>query len=237
VAGFVVVEDHVEGVVDRGGIALEADAGGDGFGQAKEGQRLVDEVWSEVEEQAVGLAGGFLPGTLPCYRAEAVEVGADVDDAAEGIGGDQLAEGLEVAVEAAVVEGGEDFALLRGEGDELAGLGAGAGHGLVDDDVFPGAEGAGGQIEVGLVGGGDDDEVDRSVVKGGVERTEDFGGGVDPRGGGSVPLGRVWGSEGYGSELQARNRGDEGAMEDSAGEAVSEDSGANWGLTHRTIVR
>ena len=143
VAGEVVVEEDVEGVVDGGDVAVVADAGGDRRRGAVEGERLVDEVRAEVEEQAVGLTGSLLPGARALDWAEAVEVGADRDDAAEGVGGDEFAEGLEVAVEAAVVEGAEELALLGGEGDELASLGGGGGEGLVDDDVLVGEEGDG----------------------------------------------------------------------------------------------
>ena len=129
--GHVVVEDEVEGVVDVGAVAVVADGGGDARGRAEEREGLVDEVRAEVVEEAGGGAGDFFPGVGALERAVAVEAGDDLDDAAECAFGEELAEGEEVAVPAAVVEGREDAAVMLWRGrrgrcadfeDEVMGL-------------------------------------------------------------------------------------------------------------------
>ena len=118
--GHVVVEDEVEGVVDVGAVAVVTDEGGDAGGWAVEGEGLVDEVRAEVVEEAGGGAGDLLPGVGSLEGAVAIEAGDDLDDAAEGACGEELAEGEEVAVPAAVVKGREDAAVNFGQGDESA---------------------------------------------------------------------------------------------------------------------
>ena len=116
--GHVVVEDEVEGVVDVGAVAVVADRGGDARGRAVESEGLVDEMRAEVVEEAGGGAGDFLPGVGALEGAVAVETGDDLDDAAECAFEEELAEGEEVAVPAAVVKGREDALVRFGEGDE-----------------------------------------------------------------------------------------------------------------------
>jgi hypothetical protein len=168
------VEGDVEGVFDGGLVAVGADAGGDGGGRAEEGERLVDEVRAEVEEHAVGGVLGLLPGVLAGDGAEAVEVGLEGDEAADGVFSDEFFYGEEVAVPAAVVEGDDVQAFGLGERAEFEGLFAGGGEGLVDDDVLAGFEGLFGEGEVGLVGGGDDDELDGLVGEDLIERAGRF---------------------------------------------------------------
>ena len=172
------MEGDVEGVFDGGLVAVGADAGGDGGGWAEEGECLVDEVRAEVEEHAVGGVGGLLPGVLAGDGAEAVEVGLEGDEAADGVFGDELLDGEEVAVPAAVVEGDDVQALGFGERAEFEGLFAGGGEGLVDDDVLAGGEGLFSEGEVGLVGGGDDDERDGGVGEDLFEGAGDFDAGI-----------------------------------------------------------
>jgi hypothetical protein len=120
---------------------------------------------------------------------------------------------------------GEDALFRGGEVDEVAGVGGAGGEGLVDDDVLAGAEGGGGELGVGGVGGGDDDEVDGGVEEG------VFGGAEDRRvriGG----CGGVAGALGYTRQCETGDRGDEGAVEDAAGEAVTDDGGADGGGAH-----
>ncbi len=173
-----VMEGDVEGVFDVGLVAVAADAGGDGFGGTEEGEGLIDEMGAEVHEEAVGVVAGLLPGGLAGQGAEAVEVRLVGDEAAELASVEDFADGEEVAVPAAVVEGGEDEVAGSGEVAEFLGLGAGGGEGLVDDDVLAGEEGLFCEVEVGLVGGGDDDELDGWVAEGLFDGAEDAGGGV-----------------------------------------------------------
>ena len=114
--GHVVVEDEVEGVVDVGAVTVVTDEGGDAGGWAVEGEGLVDEVRAEIVEEAGGGAGDLLPGVGALEGAVAVEARDDLDDAAEGAFGEKFAEGEEVAVPAAVVEGREETLVNFGRG-------------------------------------------------------------------------------------------------------------------------
>src|SRR6185437_8430764 len=92
--------------------------------------------------------------------------------------------------------------------------------GLVDDDVLAGLEGLGGEVEVGLAGCGDNDEIDGGVGEG-------FAGGAEDArlrvGAGGV----VTFALNDGGELEAGDRGDERRMKDLAGKAEAENSAAN----------
>lgn len=61
-------------------------------------------------------------------------MGCELDDAAEAALGEEVAEGDEVDVPAAVLENGEMPALGFGQGDELVALCARGAEGLLDDD-------------------------------------------------------------------------------------------------------
>ena len=164
------MQSDVEGVLDGRLVAVGAHAGGDGGGCAEERKHLVDQMRAEVEEHSVGGVLGLLPCVLARDGAEAVEVRLEGDEAADGAFLQQLADGLKVAVPAAVVEGNDQQALALGELAERERLFAGSGEGLVDDDVLAGFERLLGQREVGLVGRGDDDQLDGLVGEELVER-------------------------------------------------------------------
>lgn len=76
-----------------------------GEGGAEEVQGLVDEVAAEVVEDAVAEGRGAFPG-FRCRGGRGgdvpVEGGADVCWGGEGVGGEEVGEGEEVGVEAAV---------------------------------------------------------------------------------------------------------------------------------------
>ena len=103
-----------------------------------------------------------------------------------------------------------------GEIAEFLGFGAGGGEGLVDDDVLAGEEGLFGEVEVGLVGGGDDDELDGWVGEGLFDGAEDAGGGVGF--GGFVAF-----ALDDGLELEAGDCADEGGVEDASCQAEADD--------------
>ena len=108
---------------------------------------------AEVEEHAVGGIAGLFPGVLARDGAEAVEVRLESHQAADGVLLEQLADGLEVSVPAAVVEGNREQALALGELAEFLSFGAGGCERFVDDDVFAGFESLFGEDKVGLVRG------------------------------------------------------------------------------------
>jgi len=65
---------------------------------------LVDEVRAEIHQQAVGGAGGFLPGVLALDGAVNGRSATRSDEAAERAVGEYLLDGQEVTVPARVVE-------------------------------------------------------------------------------------------------------------------------------------
>ena len=139
-----IVEADVEGVIHQlcvgRVVAVGADAGGNGVGPAEEGDALIDEVRAEVEEEAVGGVRNLFPGVGAGQGAEAVPMGVEGDETAQGDGFEKLVDGEEVGIPAAVVEGGGDEVACVGEIDELGGLLAGGGEGLVNDDVAAGEQ-------------------------------------------------------------------------------------------------
>lgn len=189
-----------------------------GLGHAKQHIGLVDEVGAEVVED--GAALGNAHGALPVGRGGglvAVKVGVELENAAEGVVGEQVADEEEVGVPAAVLVDADEAVAGAGNGDELVGLGGGGDKGLLGEDVLAGFEGGlcEGKVLVGR--GGDDDYVDvgvgDEVVGGGVV----LGRGVV--GGGRVAVLGV--ALDNGMELELGEDSDEGDVEDFGGEAVT----------------
>ncbi len=223
VGASTVVEDEDEGVFDGGLVAVGAHVGGDRVRRAEERECLVDEVGAEVEKQAVGGATRFFPGVGAGERPESVEVRLDGDDAAEDGFGAQFADGEKVAIVAAVVEGGEDLAGVVRDVDEGTRLGAGGGERLVEDDVLAGLEGAGGEVEVRVVGRGNDDEVEVGIVESLIDRAQNAGVGIGGGGFVAAPLDD-------GGEFEARHGGDERTMKYFARETEPEHRGADGSI-------
>ena len=210
--------------------ALQGEVGVDGVGRAEEAEGLVDEVGAEVVPQATAGDRGLAPA-LADLRAEAVEAGFERQDLAERAIGDEAAQREEVGVPAAVVEHREDAAGARGETGEPLRLGQCEREGLVDDDVPAGRERPAGEVGVGVVRRGDDDEVEVGSRQDGVGVRQDRRvRQVGPH------LGRV--ARRDGSEAQAGRGGDQGHVEGLAGVAVAEQRhvqghGASRCMRHR----
>lgn len=82
---------------------MRADEAGDSRGKAEEHDSLVEEVGAEVVDGAAAGKGFCFPAAGGRnFRAMAVEVGFEVDDAAEGIVFVEGGDGEEVGVPAAV---------------------------------------------------------------------------------------------------------------------------------------
>lgn len=139
-------------VVGLRGWTADVGLGVDGDDRAEQGQRLVDEVAAEVVEEPAQLrrVAGLAPAALG-LRAPALEAGLEALDVTERAVVDQLADGAEVVVPAAVLEDGEQQAAVLGERGELLGLGGGRGQRLVDDHRQTGLQRGGGERHMGLV--------------------------------------------------------------------------------------
>ncbi len=217
-------------VVGLGAGAADVRLGVDLGDRAEEDQGLVDDVAAEVVEQTSDLCrvAGLAPAALE-LRAPALEAGLEAPGVAEFTVGEEPPEGQEVVVPAAVLEDGEEQAALLGEGGQLAGLGRGAGDRLVHDHRQARLEGGRGQRDVGLVRGGDDDQVQlvRAVEQlfggGGDSHVRELGAGL------LLPL-RVGGD--HGVQGEALGGGDQRGVEDRAGEAVADQTDAEGGSSH-----
>lgn len=155
-----VMEKNVEGVIGGETGALDADVGGDGLGQAEKHERLIEQMRRKVEEDAAAGAGLLAPGAGLGSGTKTIVGGFETDETAEVAGGDGLAEGLEIGVEAAAVVNGEDATEFSGKGEEFDSFGEGSGEGFVDHDMAAGFEATLGEREMRFVGSGNSDEAD-----------------------------------------------------------------------------
>src|SRR6185312_1503956 len=177
---------------------------------------------AEVEEHAVSGAAGLLPGVGALDGTEAIEVGFDSDNAAESRIGTKLADSEEVSIVTTVVEGGENFAGVVGGVDQFARLLGCGRKRLVDDHVFSGLKSAEGNVEVRVIGRGDNDEVDVRRVDCLVDAAQDLYAGIIGRGFIAAALDD-------GGKFKPWDRGDEGGVENLAGYTVCENGGAYGG--------
>lgn len=99
------MQQHGAGILVPGlvPLSLGAQEGGDFLRYAEEEDALIDEVGAEVVD---GAAAGFGAGFPGLGTGEgglvAVEVGGEFDDAAEGVGAEEVVQGEEVGIPAAV---------------------------------------------------------------------------------------------------------------------------------------
>jgi hypothetical protein len=212
---FRVIQKNVEGVVGGEAGALDAHVGRDGFGSAEKREGLIEEMGSEVKEHAAAGAGPFAPSVGFGNGAIAIVGGFEAEDAAQISSGDSLAKGLEIGVEAAVVVDGEDEVFPLGQVQEFDGFGEGGGEGFVDDYMFAAFETALGEGEMGLVGSGDDHELDGIEGEKFVEGADDASVWVESRGGIARTLKDC-------SETEARDGMDDGRVEAAAAEAEAD---------------
>jgi len=153
-----IVEKHIESVVSDEACAFNSDVSSEGFRGAEQGERLIEQMWGKVKENAAAGGGLFAPGARFGRGAVAVIGGFETNDTAKFAGLDNFAQTLEIRVETAIVVDGKDtpeFFRQLNQGDGFTDI---DGEGLVHDDVFAGVEGCYRQRVVGLVGRGDDDE-------------------------------------------------------------------------------
>src|SRR6185312_14892258 len=158
----------------------------------------------------------------------AIEVRLEGDEAADSVFSEQLFDGEKVAVPAAVVEWNNEQALLLGEVDDGACVGAGRREWLVDDDVLAGFERFAGESEVRLIRRGDDDELDGFIGKEIVERAVDADAGVSLRGFIALALQD-------GDKVHPRHGAHKRGMKDAASEAVSNNANSDFPSRHVTL--
>jgi hypothetical protein len=215
-----VVEDNVEGIVHEGAFALDANVGGEGGGHAEEGEREIEDVRRNVEENPGARAGALAPGAGFEVGAVAVVVAFEADDAAEFAAGGELFDELEVAIVAAILVDGNEAALLFGELDEGDGFFESGGEGLVYEDIAAGGEALLGEGKVRIVGSGDDNQTDFADGEQLFERANDADAG-------KFFGGFVAGALKDGRQAEARDGTNDRGVESASGEAESDEADVN----------
>lgn len=184
------------------------------IGQTEELERLVHEMRTEIVPDPAARAGP-LPPAVADLRTEPVEVRFEVPDAADAPLRDGLADAEIIAVPAPVVEDAQQPPPVPRRGGQPARLGEVEGEGLVDHDVLARRQGGPRQGRVGVVRGGDHDEVD-GLRRGHRDRIRRH-----PHVGqvGPDPGGRARADQ---PEVELRHGADERGMEGPAGIAVAD---------------
>src|SRR5258706_16143344 len=101
------MQGEIEGVIGDRMLALDADVAVDRFGQAAKQQRMIDQVWREVEENASAGANALAPCTRLQLGAKTVVVRFKSHQTPETAARNKLLHGLKVAIVAAVLVNGE----------------------------------------------------------------------------------------------------------------------------------
>jgi hypothetical protein len=225
--------EREEGVVVRRAPAPVQDLAVDVAHRPEQGQGLVDQVGAEVEQHAAALGRGrrIAPGLAPELRPPALEARLEAQHLAEPARVDQAPQGELLGVPAAIVEDGQRHPGALGLLDQR---GCGAGRRrqrLVNDDRDSRVDGAGGELDVGVVRAGDDDQLmPAGAPEHGLRRRLDPDIGIgDQRGGGAAAV-----AGDHGRQLEPLGRGDQRRVEDRAGEPVADQGGSQ---RHRLVAR
>jgi hypothetical protein len=150
-----VMQRDVEGVIGHGVVAFNPHIRGDCFREAKKNEGVVDQVWSEVEENSGTWDGTFAPGIGLELRAEAIVVGFEAYNATDFTGSDDLQQSLEIAVVTAVLIHRQETPGLLGEIYETGGLVIGRGKRLINDHVATCRQALARQGIMSVIGGSD----------------------------------------------------------------------------------
>src|ERR1700686_2926786 len=150
-------QSKIKRVVDYGSIALHAYIRANCFGRSEQCERLINQVRSEIEEHAASRPCLFAPRPRPELQTVAIIMRLEQHDAAESARCEQIANSLEVAIEAATLINRKQASALFRQRNQLGGLSVSGGKWLVDDDVASSQQALPHQIEVGGVGGCDHD--------------------------------------------------------------------------------
>jgi hypothetical protein len=125
-------------------------------------QRLIDQMRTEIEQEAGARPARVLP-IVAGQAPEAIPIHLAQHDLAEPAGLDERAHGAEIAVPAAVVEDAQHPRARRRQRDQRVGLRHARRERLVDHDMLARLQRRLRQREMGGVGCGKDDEVDRGI--------------------------------------------------------------------------
>src|SRR5262249_1907427 len=155
-----IVQDDVECVVGCSALAFVAHVGCDCERLTEKQQRLINEVRSEIKEDAAAR----LSALAPCARTQLGTVSFKVrfkeHHSPQTPLADQCANGAEVTIPSPIVEDGEQAPGLLGEPRQLSCFFVSGGKGLVDDDIAVALKTLRGYIVMRGIRRGDDDEVD-----------------------------------------------------------------------------
>lgn len=178
---------------------------------------MVDEVRGDIKQNACAGSGAFAPGTGFEMGPEAVVVGLEKHDAAERSFGDELANGREIAVVAAILINGEQAMRIFCELDERFGFIQSGGERFIDNDVAAGRQARTSERVMRLVGRGDDDEPDFLNREQFFKASDDADIGI---GFGSFVATALE----DGGEAQSRNGANDRSVKGAAGEAKTDES-------------
>src|ERR1700683_4343978 len=110
-----ILHDHVEGIVDRRSFALPKSGGINRLRLAEQYQRSIDQVRTEIPEDASrGEVRLLAPGIGLGIEAEAIESRLILDHTTQHSRRDQLLNGEESSVPAAILINGEQAAAVSG---------------------------------------------------------------------------------------------------------------------------
>jgi hypothetical protein len=191
-------------------------------GQAKQLERLVQQMRPEIEPQARTRPGPLAPPVLH-HRPEAVDMRIELHDRAQAAALDGAFDGEEVTVPAAVLKHRQQRA-GGGRGiRQPARLRQGDGEGLVHHDMLAGGQRRLGERGVAVIGRGDDDEVGTRPGRGGMR----IGQHGDARRGLMHLVRRAARPDRH--QVEPRNGTDERGMEGAPDIAVADQGGADGG--------
>ena len=161
----------------RSAFALDLKVCLDGLRWAEEHEGLIDQVRAEVVPDA-GARARTLPPAIADLGAIPTHLRPEFDDLTDRATGELVRDPEKVAVPTTILKYGEDPVHLRRGGGERASLGERDRERFVHHDMLAGAQGRIGERCVGVVGRGDDDEIDVRMSRCNQRIRDDLYGGV-----------------------------------------------------------
>ena len=97
------MERNIKSIIGCGVFTFDSNVGRYGFRQTEKNQRVIDQVWRDVEQNSAARARGLSPCSGLELRAITVVRRFETDDVPQRPGLDNLPDSLEITVKAAVV--------------------------------------------------------------------------------------------------------------------------------------